>query len=169
MRTMKVTLVSGRVDSGKTSLLRRRVAKGDGEYREAAGILSLPVFRNGKKRGYYAYDIAKGEGMVLSSELPLHPSFKFRRFYFSEYGFSFARERILASFHAPVLIVDEIGPLELEGGGFAGVLKECVRGYDGHLVLVVREHLEDEALSAFGLDEFEISVTSPREEGAFHE
>jgi iron complex transport system ATP-binding protein len=161
MRIKKVTLVSGPVDSGKTSLLYRRLL----DRPDAAGILSIPVFRHGKKRGYYAYDVQSGEAMLLASELPLHPSFKFRRFFFSEYGFDFARERILASFDTPVLIIDEIGPLELEGGGFAPILAECVRGYTGNLVLVVRENLVDEVVSAFGLGDFEISITSPGKEG----
>ena len=165
MGTMKVTLLSGPVDSGKTSLLYRKVTERTGQGPSAAGILSLPVFRGGKKRGYYAYDIRSGEAMVLASELPLHLSFKFKRFFFSENGFDFARERILASFDSPVLIIDEIGPLELEGGGFAPVLTECVRGYTGNLVPVVRENLLDEVISAFGLGDFEIAVTSPGEEG----
>lgn len=157
MSAIKVTLVSGPVDSGKTSFLYRSVLESPG----SAGILSLPVFRDGKKRGYYAYDIHSGEAMVLAAELPLHPSFKFRRFYFSEYGFDFARERILASFGSPNLIIDEIGPLELEGGGFAPVLEECLRGYAGNLVLVVREYLKDEVISAFALSDNEVSVKSP--------
>ena len=162
MGKMKITLVSSPVDSGKTSYLQKRFSDHSG----AAGILSLPVFRNGRKRGYYAYDIGSGEAMLLASELPIHPSFTFRRFYFSEYGFDFARERILSSFHSPVLVIDEIGPLELEGAGFAPALEECARNYGNHLILVVRDHLRDEVMTAFGLGNFEISITSPREEGA---
>lgn len=45
-----------------------------------------------------------------------------------------------------VVIVDEIGPLELQGGGWAPALHSLLTSYAGHLLLVVRPDILQQVL-----------------------
>jgi nucleoside-triphosphatase THEP1 len=43
--------------------------------------------------------------------------------------------------HCNIVFIDEIGPLELEGAGWASPLREMLNNYKGIIVLIVRKEL----------------------------
>ena len=53
--------------------------------------------------------------------------------------------------HTGWLVIDEIGPLELNGRGFCDVLKEVLSVRRGKILLVVREGMTDQVKEAFVL------------------
>jgi len=62
------------------------------------------------------------------------------------------------------LIIDEIGPLELKGGGFDNILREILSEKDDkhqpqkgniQLILVIRESLVDAIVKAYGIETYE--------------
>jgi len=67
--------------------------------------------------------------------------FRFRRFFFSQRALDFGNSLLKeAAGKAEVIVVDEVGPLELSGRGFAPGLKIC-RESGAFLILTVRPHL----------------------------
>jgi nucleoside-triphosphatase THEP1 len=67
--------------------------------------------------------------------------FRFRRFFFSQRALDFANSVLKeAAGKAEVVVVDEVGPLELSGRGFAPGLGIC-RESGAFLILTVRPHL----------------------------
>jgi|GEM_PF-4130778 len=73
----------------------------------------------------------KGEGEI----------FQFRRFFFSQRALEFGNSVLKkAAEKAKVIVVDEVGPLELSGRGFAPGLRAC-REAQAFLILTVRPHL----------------------------
>lgn len=54
------------------------------------------------------------------------------------------------------LVIDEIGPLELSGEGFAELLQEVLALRKEKLVIVVREGLAGQVKEKFGLDNISI-------------
>ena len=54
------------------------------------------------------------------------------------------------------LVIDEIGPLELEGGGFCEVLKEILSKREGKILLVVRETLLEKVKEYFRIEEAQL-------------
>lgn len=84
------------------------------------------------------------------SSLPTLPSpgregqgaiFRFRRFFFSQRALDFGNAVLTeAAKRAEVIVVDEVGPLELSGRGFAPGLRLC-RKSRAFLILTVRPHL----------------------------
>jgi hypothetical protein len=83
-----------------------------------------------------------------SSGVPFPPGgegqgeiFRFRRFFFSQRALDFGSSVLKeAAGKAEVIVVDEVGPLELSGCGFAPGLGIC-RESGAFLILTVRPHL----------------------------
>ena len=74
------------------------------------------------------------------------------RYVFSATGFRKAIAHLRNNMHKPgLLIIDEIGPLELRGNGFKDVLEEILKERTGDLLIVVRENLVDEVVRKFGI------------------
>lgn len=120
-----IRIVAGRRDSGKSSFLRA-VAAGSG----AKGFLSLKVFGPDGLRGFDLLSLSSGRLRPLARSAPSGVSFpgpswfRFRRFIFDANTFDWAREEaaeILAEASGP-LILDEVGPLEVEGRGLSPIL-----------------------------------------------
>ncbi len=150
IQTAGVVLLVGERGKGKTTLLtglaeilRRRGV-------EVGGILSPRIVRGGETVGYLVRDIADGREEVLCSLEP--PGLRFRRFYFRPEGIEFGRKAILEATGLPVLIVDEVGPLELTGRGLAPALQEALRGrVERSTIIAVRPGVLGEVRKAFGI------------------
>jgi nucleoside-triphosphatase THEP1 len=56
------------------------------------------------------------------------------------------------------LVIDEIGPLELKGEGFAAVLKEILAQRKDKIILVVREGLVEKVISYFEIQPGETKI-----------
>jgi nucleoside-triphosphatase THEP1 len=67
-------------------------------------------------------------------------------------------QHVQSHYHADELIFDEIGPLEIRGEGFSGLLKLTLQNYSGKLLIVLRSDIVKEAIEAFQLDRFPITV-----------
>ena len=113
-----ITLVTGEIDAGKTSYLRERASQTG-----AAAWLSVKSFP-----GYDLVMLPAGRRIPLArptgSDVP-RGWFPFRRFFFNPAAFA-AAESCWAALDGPPpreLILDEVGPLELEGRGFAPLLR----------------------------------------------
>lgn len=163
-----IILVTGPVNGGKTtyaeSFARGLLAEG----RSVRGVLSRAAYRGTEKVSYsfeefpagarepYAVrktdNRASGEGgrgdeprgeRSGSLETDTGRSGAFRRWEFLETGFRFAEEALERSAGAEFVLVDEIGPLELGGGGLRGAVERLVRARDCTPVLTVRDSLLD--------------------------
>jgi len=72
------------------------------------------------------------------------------RFVFSKTGFDQAIQIIRDSITKKGwLVIDEVGPLELRGEGFSGVLKEMLMLRKEKILLVVREGMTDQVKETF--------------------
>ncbi|MET0394366.1 MAG: nucleoside-triphosphatase [Chitinophagaceae bacterium] len=78
------------------------------------------------------------------------------RYTLSRPAFEQARQVIREAIAMPGwLVIDEVGPLELRGEGFAGVVQEALerQPQEQTILLVVREGLVEQVREAFGLDD----------------
>ena len=77
------------------------------------------------------------------------------RFRFSTEGMQFARRAVEAICNAATIgVVDEIGPLELSGGGLHTAVKKVLAAPPEHLVLVVRKTLIEDVSRYYNLTDF---------------
>jgi nucleoside-triphosphatase THEP1 len=133
----RVILLHGPKFSGKSRFVERLAR----ELREAgtrlSGFFQRGVFDGaGRKIGYDLVDAASGTGRPL-----VRINEALDRWVFDDAVFDFAAAALDPD--ADLTIVDEVGPLELSGGGHRLAL-EAVLGGRAALLLVVREELADE-------------------------
>ena len=88
---------------------------------------------------------------------------QYGRFYFNPLVFEWGNEIIKSAGKDTILIIDEIGPVELNGGGFRTGLDHALKYHTGSLIITVRHGILEnvsEIIRAEGHD----SVILPPEE-----
>jgi nucleoside-triphosphatase THEP1 len=143
----RVIILTGPIQSGKTTALVNWSEK----RADVTGILTPVVdgrrfFMEVKSRHLFAMEAKEGETNTLAVG----------RFLFSQHNFNKAIQLIRNNMHTPGwLVIDEIGPLELNGQGFSEVLKEVLAHRQHPILLVVREkdNLVEKVKSYFPIHE----------------
>ncbi len=147
-KKMEILFISGDRNSGKTSWAKEHLAGTPG----IRGVLLTKEFTGEKGelfRGYNAMDLETGRTVPFARlKLHLPEGWKekehFGPFSFSVDGFEEARQWIEKGISSDSLIIDEIGPMELEGKGFSAVLSYILNTKQNtlnHLYLIVRTYL----------------------------
>jgi nucleoside-triphosphatase THEP1 len=124
-----IFLVSGPVQAGKTTFLSSLVTLLEREHISAGGFLCPGTFSSGLRSGFELRQVGTGAGIFLASEEPKEGWFPFRRFWFNPQGFERGRQWIEQGLEsrASVVVIDEVGPMELEGGGWSDTLDMLAR------------------------------------------
>ena len=98
-------------------------------------------------------DLASGDEVALEHPRLDEAVVPVGRFQFRQAAFDWAVQRIEAALAqgAGAVVIDEVGPLEMRGGGFANLLDLIGRTYPAvEQVLLVRTSLVDEVAARFG-------------------
>ncbi|MBC7098973.1 DUF2478 domain-containing protein [Candidatus Bipolaricaulota bacterium] len=142
-------IITGPIGSGKTRAATWLSARLRSCGARVGGVISPRVLEGGVTVGYRVRDVSTGEQRPLCSVSP--PGMRFGGYYFSPEGIAFANRALSkATAEAQIVVIDEVGPLELSGGGFApGVL--AVRRAGLPLILSVRPGLIDRVSRWLGL------------------
>jgi len=145
MGSSGIILMTGERGSGKTTLLMEtaRILRRQGV--AIAGILSPGTWANGVREGFEVLDVASGERHPLARRSDGPAVVRRGSYAFDESGFAFGRRAFhrLEECGRCVLFIDEIGPIELDGGGWAGQLDLIRQRPDAVSVWVVRPSLID--------------------------
>ncbi len=165
---MAVLIVTGAVDCGKTTWCRTVLLPS----RAAPDGLLLPkVLVEGRRVGYDCRRVSSGQQRPFARLPggPLPPGWREGAragpFSVSRDGLQAARRwiRRAAAGDASTVLIDEVGPLELAGGGLAGAVRDALRRAGGkEIVLVVREGLLEAALRAFPVGRHRLLRLPPR-------
>ncbi len=153
-----VTILTGPCQSGKTTLLSALVYLLRKECVTVAGILAVGLWEKDVRSGFNLIDLSDGSTTPLSHRIPdggLHDGIPF---VFYEAGIeagmnSLSPEKCRS---ADVVIIDEIGFLELQGKGWASCLPRLLET-DGMVhVWAVRGKILDKVRAAWGLEDARI-------------
>ena len=136
-------ILSGPINSGKTTAVLEILSGLHRSEIKAAGIISPKKFEGDKFCGYDAYFLQSGITMPLARIKPSPGWVKHWRFYFSPAAFRQSAEEMRRSKDADIIIVDEVGPLEIQGYGHREGLEKILAAGSAKLLLICR----DESLS----------------------
>jgi len=145
----KIFVLSGPVHSGKTTRLINWIQSRS----DVSGILS-PVIHGER----FFMNAATKEIFPMEAEPGESNTFTVGKYVFSVLGFENAKEilRQASNQKEGWLIIDEVGPLELEGEGFNNVLKELIKqDHHSKIILVVRESLVSVVVEQYGIENYE--------------
>ena len=139
-----IFILTGPVNSGKTTFLKRIVEELKSQKFTIDGFLSEAILQNQEKTGYDLLELRSGKSIPLIRKSGRQEWQKVGPFFFIPEGLSWAKEIILRSREAEILVVDEIGPLELSGKGFWPVLEKVIfHRVQKFLFVLRRSALED--------------------------
>ena len=130
-------IVTGKVGIGKTTVCRKLVEITRNQGHTCGGVLTYKA----AGKGIIIEDIQSGEAETLASINNVYDGPRTGRYSFNHRGIEFGIEAIDKGASASILIVDEIGHLELRGEGFAKILELIKVGKVKDCILVIRSGL----------------------------
>ncbi len=112
-----LVVVTGRPGAGKTSAICAAAATLARRGVPVAGFVQIPVWEAAGKSGYLVRDVASGEERTLAVKVGDGHGQHGTPFRFEPAGFAFARAAVERVVAGTILVLDELGPVELRGGG----------------------------------------------------
>ncbi len=127
MSLPETVLITGETDSGKTRRLLR-YAREEKKKRRVMGFAAEGVYENSIKTGFDARDLSSGETRPLSrAGWPPGKGERAGRFRLSSETADWVSSLFEDIPEGSALFIDESGPLELSGGGFAPLIEKAAR------------------------------------------
>lgn len=161
----RVYVVFGAVAEGKTAFLDALTKELISQNINVEGFLSLRHIENNETTGYNIRNIRTNEQLrFLRLKQDMGNGQSIGRFSISDEGLQ-AGHQILeqALVNQPdVIVIDEVGKLELKGGGWADSLQKLLGATQSTLVLSVRKGSEHEVLAKWQILGYEIIPVSSR-------
>ena len=137
-----VVIVTGALGIGKSTVCRKLLDLVRAQGYSCGGILS---HKNEENSSIVLEDIKTGETRVLASTQELFAGPRTPRFHFNREAIDFGIQSINRGLSSTIVVVDEIGHLELNGEGFTNIITLVREKKVEHCILVIRKDL----LSAF--------------------
>jgi nucleoside-triphosphatase THEP1 len=145
----KIIILTGERGSGKTTLLIKLVEEFQKQNRIMGGILSPVVMHDSVRIGYDVINVQTGNRTALcrNNLEPSEPSIGDLNFL--ENGIRFGNDAIQlsSSSNCELIVVDEVGPLELDGKVWAQAIDRLMNLSSCPVLFVIREHLIEKVKS----------------------
>jgi nucleoside-triphosphatase THEP1 len=142
----KIVLLTGERGIGKTRVCQRVTEETQRRGFSCAGVLSPARFEGQEKVGISLVDVASGDERPLATVDDAPEEVRWGRFRFVPSSLAWGAVLLSKAIPCDLLVVDELGPLELElGRGFVKALDVLVQGGFSLALVVVRPALLDEA------------------------
>jgi nucleoside-triphosphatase THEP1 len=146
----EIVIITGPINSGKTAYLQKLVSQERTLGKSPSGIIAHGVFKDGHKIGYDIEDIASGMRLPLARAGSHKDGDKMvGQYSFSKKTLEFAKGALLNYTSGGVVFLDEAGPLELAGEGYAFCITSLLESHISKLYMVVRENLVDQICERF--------------------
>ncbi|MEA2054825.1 MAG: nucleoside-triphosphatase [Candidatus Thermoplasmatota archaeon] len=144
---MKNFLLTGEKNSGKSTAVYKMVRNASFS---CGGVLSLPVISNGAKIGIDALDIMTGESKALARVGGDFKGIEMGRYKISGKGIKHGENAINRAIgNCKLVVIDEIGPLELNGRGWIKAAEYALES-ESNVFIVVRSQLRDAFIEKYG-------------------
>jgi len=144
-----VVVLTGRSGAGKTTVMESIIERLREESAPVAGLIQPARYLDGEKIGFEIRDLQTGKETLFAERVRREDGVFGMGYRFEEEGRLLAQEALSSIPRDSVLVVDEMGPLELRGKGHMGALQKAIAERPPILLLlVVRRHLIPAFLSA---------------------
>lgn len=160
-----IFILTGPVDSGKTTFLKRVIEKLKKQKVKMDGFLSEAIVKDQEKIGYDLVDLGDGKSVPFIRKSGQQDWQRIGPYFFIPEGLSRAKKIILRSREAEILVVDEIGPLELSKQGLWDVLEQVIFQRVQEYLFVLRREILEDFLKMVG--KIEIRIFDIEEEDVF--
>lgn len=143
-----ILVLTGPVHGGKTTFLEGSFARWASRGITVGGFLSVAVTGTGGATGYDLLELGTGRRHPYLRREGKPGEERIGPFFFVPETLELARSIIREADPRELLVVDEVGPLELLGGGLWPALREALSRPGLRCLLVVREEILEGAVAA---------------------
>jgi nucleoside-triphosphatase THEP1 len=150
-----IFIVTGEVHEGKSTFVRQFSDFLLKEGKNACGFITRGTFKDGIREDFALFDIkAQKEYPFISSE-EVESWVKFKRFYFNPDVFIRGMKimETCVDDKCDLVILDEIGPMEAEKGGWHEVMNYLVENPDMKQIWVCRDNLAKDFANEMNIPE----------------
>lgn len=148
-----IFIITGEVGSGKTTRLGELTTELRQMGIHMAGFLSLRNLQHGERTGYTLVNIRDGSEHLFAST-GAHAGWpRYGRFFFNPKALAEGEKIIKKAIEqkSRLVLIDEVGPLELEGNGWAEMLDLLLKEKELSQIWVVRENILDVVLERWNI------------------
>lgn len=139
-------VVTGEVGIGKSTVCRKVINLYRGQGYDCGGVIS---YKDGVG-DIIAEDIFLGTTVTLASRRRIYNGPQVGAYFFNPDGIAFGMEALNRAVDLPLIVVDEIGPLELAGDGFSNSTAIISQRQNGNCIVVIRNNLLHSFLPRLG-------------------
>jgi len=147
-----VIIITGDTQSGKTSFLSKIQHSLQDKKIVQVGFLADSIYEEKQIKGHILKDIRTEKEFRISYREEKENAQKIGRFYLLNEGLNFGKnilKKIIDTENKNVVIIDEVGRLELDGGGWAIEVKELLKDKSTPIILIVRGKYLNEFVDKF--------------------
>jgi nucleoside-triphosphatase len=150
-------LLLGETNSGKTGRCEKIIEDARANGVLVGGVLSKPVFKNGEKIGNDIFNLLTDESLPLCriKAVADFSGIQTENYVISEQAIAFGKKAIRSSLDCGLIVIDEVGVLELDGAGYMGGVKLALDSGCDTLLVMKNKHRE-RFLQMFPGKEFQI-------------
>lgn len=132
-----VIVVTGKIGIGKSTICEKVVKTARSLGYSCGGILTYKT----QEKGIIVVDVQTGQSKALASVYNIYDGPRVGKYFFDPEGLKFGIKALHRGISCDILFVDEVGYLELRGGGFASILEQIATSKMKDSVLVIRKEL----------------------------
>ncbi len=147
----KHLILTGAIGAGKTTLIKKLIDRLSADNSSVAGIYTLRQMENSETTGYDVVNISTGKSERFLRTEGTSSQERIGKFFLYREGLEAGNEALLNVKQTNLIIVDEIGKLELAGKGWSTSVKHLLKAQNSFFLLSVREIVVDEIIQKFGI------------------
>ena len=153
-----IYVLTGPVQGGKTTLVSEKISLLRDKGVKVMGFLCPGSFSEGKRSAFTLMDLETGGRIPMGDVNEQKGWVKFRRFFFNPEAFIQGELWIKSCFKKDpdLLVIDEVGPMELEGGGWAKTLDTLAQNSTVAQLWMVRQEIVQKVLIKWSIPEDQV-------------
>lgn len=159
MKKQKISIITGTQGSGKTTFLQEMMFNLASKKVQVGGILAIGFWKNYERDFFELIDLKSKNSILFCQREPKDGWEKLRHFYINPAGQKFGEAALDHEYlkNSDIVVIDEIGPFELNGKGWARSIQLILDNLpDMIMVWVVRKSLLDEVATYYNFQPLKV-------------
>ncbi len=154
----KVFIITGLVGQGKTTFLKNIITDLRTHNIKIGGFYSPRVMENVETIGYDIIDISTGEREIFLRKTEDTNLMAIGKFEIRQAGLSKGNNALKLSenINSQIVIIDEVGKLELDDKGWADSLSALIHYSDHHILMAVRENFAEKVIAKWNIEQYNV-------------
>lgn len=148
-----VIIITGQTGEGKTGFIEMLIKSLQNRGIRVGGIMAPRIMEEEVTTGYDIVDLGTGTRVPFLRHINRQIKHGFERFTIMGEGYQTGLNALDPdrNVNSSLVVVDEIGPMELKGKGWDKRMAELLEKFKGLLIIVVRNRLVEEVQSRYGI------------------